>query len=166
MIIRLITLILLSLTAPTESVRGLPPGREHDPPAVNMVYLPIVSAQAEVSASTKSIDRTLYGLASPHRRSYTVPFYNWRAIAQDCQNPNFWPMVRGQAIESNMLSECDNGTRWLLIYNEPELDHFSATPKQAASFVHEWASKWEGPVSCCGFGSCCATPRSPGAPGR
>lgn len=151
MIIRLIALILLSLTTPsTDSVRGLPPGREHDPP-VYKVYLPVVNAQAEVSASTKSTDRPLYGFGSPHRRSYPVPFYDWRAYDPLCSFENYWPMVRdNKGVEPAPSRECDNGRRWLLVYNEPELDHFSATPKEAVSFVHSWSQKWDGPIVCCG----------------
>jgi hypothetical protein len=48
------------------------------------------------------------------------------------------------------LAACDNGRRTLLIYNEPELGHYSATPKQAAVFVKDWSIRWTGPVACCG----------------
>lgn len=152
MIIKLIAFILLSLTAPsTDSIRGLPPGKEHVP-AIRTVYLPIVSAQAEVSTATKSIDRSLYGFGSPHRRSYSVPFYDWRAHDPLCAFENYWPMVRdSQQIQSLPSHEkCDNGRRWLLLYNEPELDHFSATPKEAVALVREWSIKWSGPLACCG----------------
>jgi hypothetical protein len=114
---------------------------------VERVYLPIVQTHTPL---IEGADGTLYGYASPHRRTYSVPYYNWRAYPEDCENANFWPMVRGQAVDPDMVEACDNGQRWLLIYNEPELDHFPATPEEAALFVRDWADRWSGPIACCG----------------
>lgn len=47
------------------------------------------------------------------------------------------------------MDGCNDG-RMLLVYNEPELGHYSATPDEAAVFLHEWAQVWVGPVACCG----------------
>ena len=113
------------------------------------VYLPDVRKEYPEIDGADNL-RPVYGYASPHRRAYDVPFYNWRAIPEDCANPNFWPMVRGQPVDPAMVEACDNGTRWLLIYNEPELSHFSATPAEAARFVRDWANRWSGPIACCG----------------
>lgn len=134
---------------PSEPVRNLSPLPE---PSVNAaivheLYLPVI---VNVHAAVIGADATIYGYASPHRRTYEHSvFYNWAAYARDCVNPNFWPMVRGQAIQATMIDACDDG-RTLLVYNEPELGSFSATPTQAAIFVRYWSKTWSGPVACCG----------------
>jgi hypothetical protein len=142
----------MSTPAPAPATRGIAPVPEPEQKAVfaapiERVYLPIVQTHTPL---IEGADVTLYGYATPHRRAYSVPFYNWRAIPDDCENENFWPMVRGQVVDPSMVEACDNGRRWLLIYNEPELDHFSATPAEAALFVRDWADRWSGPIACCG----------------
>lgn len=148
----IIVALLAAMSTPATSTRGLAPVPEPEQKAVfaapiERVYLPIVQTHTPL---IEGADTTLYGYSTPHRRAYNVPFYNWRAIVEDCENKHFWPMVRGQAVDPDMVDACDNGQRWLLIYNEPELDHFSATPAEAAVFVRDWADRWTGPVACCG----------------
>lgn len=144
--------LLVTLVTPQAQTRGLAPMPEPNIPEVQAapierVYLPVITTYTPF---IEGADVTLYGYATPHRRTYDVPFYNWRAIPEDCENQNFWPMVRGQPIEPDMIEKCDNGQRLLLIYNEPELDHYSATPEEAARFVRDWANRWTGPIACCG----------------
>lgn len=149
--IELFFLLLALAFGQEESVvgsRGLPPVAEPEVSAaiIEKVYLPIISGPTLIEGA----DSTLYGYASPHRREYNVTYYNWRALTEDCMNENFWPMARGQPIASDMIEVCDNGNRTLLLYNEPELDHYPATPEEAVFFVRDWADKWSGPVLCCG----------------
>lgn len=146
--IRIIIYIILAMTPQTESPRRLDPIPEPIViPDPHYLYLPFVLTGTEQIKGAKSI---VYGYASPHRRSYNVPFYNWGAYPSDCLNSNYWPMARGQRIASSFVESCDTGKRMLLLYNEPELGHFSATPAEAAKFVHEWRARWAGPMACCG----------------
>lgn len=144
--IRTILLLLAMWGTPPTTDRRIQP--EPEPAQTYRIYTPIVLAESEIMPADDL--RPIYGYASPHRRTYDVPFYNWNALARDCVNPHFWPMVRGQTVAADMVSVCDNGQRFLLIYNEPELTHYPATPKQAAAFVHGWAAQWTGPIACCG----------------
>lgn len=141
--------LLVTLVTPQDTARGLAPMPEPEVRAapIERVYLPII---ATYTPFIEDADVTLYGYATPHRRTYGVAFYNWRAIPEDCENENFWPMVRGQVVDPDMVEACDNGRRLLLIYNEPELDHYAATPQEAARFVRDWAIRWAGPIACCG----------------
>lgn len=146
----LILLMLMMTSSPDVTTRGLVPTPEPDVEAgvIYRVYVPMVNPYYRTMI--EGADATLYGYATPHRRTYDVAYYNWRAIVEDCANENFWPMVRGQLIDPGMLAACDNGRRTLLIYNEPELGHFTASPKDAVLFVRDWSDRWTGPIACCG----------------
>ena len=108
------------------------------------VFLPMVYGVTGVTAE----DSTIYGYASPHQRFYDVPFYNWQAVPTFCANQHYMPMMRRKPGES--VAGCDDGRRRLLIFNEPELGHYSASPQDAAEFVHSQAQAWTGPMACCG----------------
>lgn len=146
----LILLMLMMTSSPDVTTRGLSPIPEPDVEAgvIYSVYAPMVNPYYR--PMIEGADATLYGYSTPHRRTYDVPFYNWRAFVADCDNEHFWPMVRGQAVEPGMVDACDNGRRTLLIYNEPELGHFTASPKDAVLFVRDWSDRWTGPIACCG----------------
>ena len=157
MIIRLILLIIAGATAgalsstPSAPMRNLSPLPEPDihSAVIHRVYLPLVLL--EDNKPVIGAGATIYGYATPHRRVYrSAPFYNWGAYPQFCANSNYWPMVRGQRIAGTIVEACDDGLRLLLVYNEPELGHFSATPAQAAIFLRDWANRWSGPLACCG----------------
>ena len=115
---------------------------------VEEVHLPMILKQQP--DAIEGADSTLYGYATPMKRAYRVPYFNWDARPRDCTNDNFWPLVRGQSVSPGMVDACDNGRRLLLIYNEPELTDYSATPEEAARFVRDWADRWSGPIACCG----------------
>ena len=121
-----------------------------EPAVVFSVFGPMVMTGRLVNGEQS--DRPTYGYASPHRRVYmNAPFYNWRAFTEECAVSDFyWPMVRGQPLVSNMVDVCDDGSRTLLIYNEPELGRYHAEPDEAVIFVHDWAERWHGPIVCCG----------------
>lgn len=140
-------LVVTLLFSQSSTGRNLAPQPEPDVhgAVVATVYLPIVLTASEVTGAIT--DRPIYGYASPHRRRYNVPYYNWGQYPKDCLNPNYWPMARGQM--SYDITGCDDGQRTLLLYNEPELGSFSATPKQAVAFVDSWLW-WSGPIACCG----------------
>lgn len=144
-------LLLLTATQPHPVSRDLAPIAEPIvPPAVEgtvleTVFLPYVIGGFEVSSG--EVRRPIYGYASPHQRVYDVPFYNWGQYPRYCDNPNYWPMARGQM--NHDISECDDGQRTLLLYNEPELGSFSATQRDAVAFIDSW-TWWTGPLACCG----------------
>ena len=148
-------LILMAMSALllTPQTRNLPVPPEPSPlpipsPIVGGdVFLPLIFAKEQ---DIRGEDAIIYGYASPHSRMYRVPFYNWSARSQLCANKNFWPMLRGQGVDPDLLEKCNDGQRTLLLYNEPELGHFSASPQEAADMLHEWASLWTGPIACCG----------------
>ena len=145
-----IILALLLWTSSTEAPRNLPVQPEPLPlpipsPIVGGdVFLPMVYGVTGVTAE----DSIIYGYASPHQRFYSVPFYNWQAVPAFCANQHYMPMMRRKPGES--VAGCDDGRRRLLVFNEPELGHYSASPEEAATFLHEWAQQWTGPVACCG----------------
>lgn len=144
---RLILLALLATLTPQQRNLSYPveplPLPLPLPIVVGDIYLPMIHGVTGVTAE----NATVYGYASPHKRRYNVPYYNWSQRPDDCINPNYWPMARGQM--DYEISICDNGDRMLLLYNEPELGSFSATPRQATAFVNSW-SWWSGPSACCG----------------
>ena len=145
-----IILALILWTSTAEAPRNLPVQPEPLPlpipsPIVGGdVFLPMVYGVTGVTAE----DGIVYGYASPHQRMYDVPFYNWQAIPAFCANAHYMPMVRRKPGEA--VGDCDNGHRRLLVFNEPELGHYSASPEEAAAFLHRWAQTWAGPIACCG----------------
>lgn len=145
-------LLVLLFWSPTGASRGLAPMPEPghvDAAVLHYAYLPI--AQMANDGAIEGADtRPIYGYASPHRRTYNVPHYNWHALPAYCANRNFWPLVRGQIVASDMVARCDDGQRMLLIYNEPELAHYHATPRQAVEYIANWRAQWTGPIACCG----------------
>lgn len=142
----LVLTLLLAQPAPSRNLEPMPEPAVR-PAIVERLYLPLVMA-GEV---TGAAERPVYGYASPHRRAYTdVPFYNWYALPEFCSGASYWPMVRGQVVDIEMTSACDDGERMLLIYNEPELGHYHAEPREAVAFVYDWRQQWSGPIACCG----------------
>jgi hypothetical protein len=131
---------------PVAMERRIEPGPE--PAVVFEVYAPMVWGDGVVVGAE---DRPVYGYASPHRRVYEdAPFYNWGAFDQYCVYENYWPMVRDIRSSRTALDpSCDNGRRTLLLFNEPELGHMSATPLEAVKMLERW-SHWQGPIVCCG----------------
>lgn len=141
--LKLITIIVLALASPAQRNLPVQPEPKVEDGAVHELFLPMLALpESVIGADAKPI----YGYATPHRRVYDVPFYNWGAYPMYCANANYWPMVRRKPAETT--AGCDDGQRTLMLFNEPELGHFPATPTEAAQFTH--GVVWSGPVVCCG----------------
>lgn len=142
--IQLIISILLLFATPEPQVveRRLEPIPEPSP--IYGVFLPGIMNEYN---ETQGNVRTVYGVGSPHSRTYNnIPYYNWAPTAWQCEtSATYMPMLRTNK-PATMPEVCNDG-RWILVENEPELARIS--PVTTAKLVNAISQSWAGRIACC-----------------